>query len=45
MLLPDTLGGLVAADGQGVLPKLITKKNGTRLSLQHNNYVAVTVGS
>lgn len=31
MLLPDTLGGLVAADGPGVLPKLIIK-NVTRLS-------------
>ena len=33
MLLPDTLGGLVVADGPGVLPKLIIKKkNATRLS-------------
>ena len=26
MLLPDTLGGLVVADGPGILPKLIIKK-------------------
>jgi len=31
MLLPDTLGGLVAGDEPGVLPKLIIKKNATRL--------------
>ena len=31
MLLPDTLDGLVAADGPGVLPKLIIK-NAPRLS-------------
>lgn len=29
MLLPDTLDGLVAADGPGVLPKLIIKKRAT----------------
>ena len=46
MLLPDTLGGLVAADEPGVWPKFIIiyiyiyiyiYKKATRLSLLHNN--------